>query len=80
VLGKHLLKKIGLSGGQKILIHCGAHCGAGGIGSIAIQLAKKLGGYVTTTVSTDDKQLVQMLGSNSLQYQEFRSIINHHLS
>jgi NADPH:quinone reductase-like Zn-dependent oxidoreductase len=66
-----LVEKIGLSGGQKILIHCGA----GGIGSIVIQLAKNLGGYVTTTVSTDDKQFVQMLGSNSLQDQEFRSIL-----
>jgi alcohol dehydrogenase len=51
---------IGLSNGQKILIHGGA----GGIGSIAIQLAKNLGAYVATTVSTNDKQFVQELGAD----------------
>ena len=38
--------------------------GQGGIGSIAIQLAKHLGAYVATTVSTNDKQFVQELGAN----------------
>jgi alcohol dehydrogenase len=51
---------IGLSEGQKILIHGGA----GGIGSIAIQIAKNLGAYVATTVSTNDKQFVQDLGAD----------------
>jgi NADPH:quinone reductase-like Zn-dependent oxidoreductase len=37
----------GLSKRQRILIHGGA----GGIGSIAIQLAKYLGAFVATTVS-----------------------------
>ena len=49
-----LVENIGLSKDQKILIHGGA----GGIGSIAIQLAKLLGAYVATTVSTNDKQFV----------------------
>jgi NADPH:quinone reductase-like Zn-dependent oxidoreductase len=40
-----LVETIGLSRSQKILIHGGA----GGIGSIAIQLAKHFGGYVATT-------------------------------
>ncbi|MGA7543397.1 MAG: NADP-dependent oxidoreductase [Nitrososphaeraceae archaeon] len=53
---------IGLSKGQKILIHGGA----GGIGSIAIQLAKNLGAYVATTVSTNDKQFVQDLGADEV--------------
>ena len=53
---------IGLSKGQKILIHGGA----GGIGSIAIQLAKNLGAYVATTVSTNDKQFVQELGADQV--------------
>jgi NADPH:quinone reductase-like Zn-dependent oxidoreductase len=35
------------------------HGGAGGIGSIAIQLAKRLGAYVATTASTNDEQFVQ---------------------
>ncbi len=55
-----LLDDIGLSNGQRILIHGGA----GGIGSIAIQLAKNLGAYVATTVSTNDKQFVQELGAD----------------
>src|SRR5205823_3100472 len=57
-----LVENIGLSKGQKILIHGGA----GGIGSIAIQLAKRLGAYVATTVSTDDKQFVEKLGADEV--------------
>jgi alcohol dehydrogenase len=57
---KALVENIGLSKDQKILIHGGA----GGIGSIAIQLAKYLGSYVATTVSTNDKQFVQELGAD----------------
>jgi alcohol dehydrogenase len=53
---------IELSKGQKILIHGGA----GGIGSIAIQLTKNLGAYVATTVSTNDKQFVQDLGADEV--------------
>jgi len=57
-----LVENIGLSKDQKILIHGGA----GGIGSIAIQLANHLGAYVTTTVSTNDKQFVQELGADHI--------------
>ena len=57
-----LMENIGLSNGQRILIHGGA----GGIGSIAIQLAKHLGAYVATTVSTNDKQFVQELGADQV--------------
>ena len=57
-----LIENIGLSKDKKILIHGGA----GGIGSIAIQLAKHLGAYVATTVSTSDKQFVQELGANQV--------------
>jgi NADPH:quinone reductase-like Zn-dependent oxidoreductase len=58
-----LVENIGLSKGQRILIHGGA----GGIGSIAIQLAKHLGAYVATTVSTNDKkQFVQELGAHQI--------------
>ena len=51
-----LTENIGLSKDQKILIHGGA----GGIGSIAIQLAKYLGAEVATTASADDKQFVNI--------------------
>jgi NADPH:quinone reductase-like Zn-dependent oxidoreductase len=57
---KALVENIGLPKGQKILIHGGA----GGIGSIAIQLAKYLGADVATTVSANDKQFVQELGAD----------------
>jgi alcohol dehydrogenase len=57
-----LVENIGLSKDQKILIHGGA----GGIGSIAIQLAKYVGAEVTTTVSTNNKQFVQELGADQV--------------
>jgi NADPH:quinone reductase-like Zn-dependent oxidoreductase len=57
-----IVENIGLSKGQKILIHGGA----GGIGSIAMQLAKHLGAYVATTASTNDKQFVQELGADQV--------------
>jgi alcohol dehydrogenase len=57
-----LVENIRLSKDQKILIHGGA----GGIGSIAVQLAKHLGAYVATTVSTNNKQFVQELGAGQI--------------
>jgi NADPH:quinone reductase-like Zn-dependent oxidoreductase len=57
-----IIENIGLSKDKKILIHGGA----GGIGSIAIQLAKRLGAYVATTASTNDEQFVQELGANQV--------------
>jgi len=71
-----LVENIGLSEGQKILIHGGA----GGIGSIAIQLAKHLGAYVATTVSTDDKEFAKELGANeAIDYktQTFEDLLPH---
>jgi alcohol dehydrogenase len=57
-----LVENMELSSGQKILIHGGA----GGIGSIAIALAKNLGVHVATTVSPDDKQFVAKLGTDKV--------------
>jgi NADPH:quinone reductase-like Zn-dependent oxidoreductase len=51
---------IKLKKGQKILIHGGA----GGIGSIAIQLAKSIGAQVATTVSEKDVSFVKELGAD----------------
>jgi NADPH:quinone reductase-like Zn-dependent oxidoreductase len=51
---------IKLKKGQKILIHGGA----GGIGSIAIQLAKSIGAWVATTVSEKDVSFVKELGAD----------------
>jgi len=49
-----------LQPGQKILVHGGA----GGIGSLAIQLAKHLGAYVAATASGDGLELVRELGAD----------------
>lgn len=53
---------IKLQPGQKILIQGGA----GGIGSFAIQIAKARGGYVATTVSSDDTEFVKTLGADEV--------------
>lgn len=57
-----LVEHMQLQAGQKILIHGGA----GGIGSMAIQLAKHLGAYVATTVTADDKDFVVNLGADEV--------------
>jgi alcohol dehydrogenase len=57
-----LVEPIGLSKDKRVLVQGGA----GGIGSIALQLAKHLGPFVATTVSTDDKQFVQELGADQV--------------
>jgi NADPH:quinone reductase-like Zn-dependent oxidoreductase len=46
--------------GQKVLIHAGS----GGVGTIAIQLAKHLGAVVATTTSTSNVELVKGLGAD----------------
>lgn len=57
-----LEEHIRLSRGQKILIHGGA----GGIGHIAIQLAKTIGAYVAVTVSSDNIDWVKNLGADEV--------------
>jgi len=70
-----LVENMGLSKNQKILIHGGA----GGIGSIAIQLAKHIGAYVSTTVDINDNQFVQELGADqTIDYksQKFEDLLH----
>jgi NADPH:quinone reductase-like Zn-dependent oxidoreductase len=55
-----LVEKGGLRAGQKVLVHAGA----GGVGSIAIQLAKHLGATVATTVSAANADFVRGLGAD----------------
>lgn len=60
--------------GQKILIHGGS----GGIGSLAIQLAKLHEAYVATTVSTSNIELAKKLGADEVidyKTNDFTSII-----
>ena len=50
----------GVRPGHKVLIHAGA----GGVGSIAIQLAKYLGAEVATTASAANAEFVRLLGAD----------------
>jgi NADPH:quinone reductase-like Zn-dependent oxidoreductase len=72
-----LVDHIGLSRGKKILIHGGS----GGIGSIAIQLARHLGAHVATTVSAKDMQYVKELGADeAIDYknQKFEDMLHNY--
>jgi NADPH:quinone reductase-like Zn-dependent oxidoreductase len=72
-----LVETIGLTDGRKKIL---IHGGAGGIGSIAIQLAKRLGAYVATTASTNDKQFVKELGADEVidyKTQTFEDLLPH---
>lgn len=53
---------IGLKADQKIFIHGGA----GGIGSIAIQVAKNIGAYVATTATGEGIDYVKSLGADEV--------------
>lgn len=69
-----IVETIKLRSGQKILIHGGA----GGIGSVAIQLAKSLGAYVATSVSTKDLDYAKSLGADEVidyKTQKFEEIL-----
>ncbi|WP_037081057.1 NADP-dependent oxidoreductase [Neorhizobium vignae] len=55
-----LVERANLQKGQKVLIHAGS----GGVGTIAIQLAKHLGAHVATTTSTANVALAKSLGAD----------------
>lgn len=55
-----LVEQGGVMPGQKVLIQAGA----GGVGTIAIQLAKHLGAYVATTASAKNADFVRELGAD----------------
>lgn len=61
--------------GQKVLVHAGA----GGVGSIAVQLAKHLGATVATTASAGKTALVKDLGADVVvdyRQQAFESVLH----
>ena len=55
-----LVERAKLKRGEKILIHAGS----GGVGTIAIQLAKHLGALVATTTSSSNVDFVKSLGAD----------------
>ena len=55
-----LVERANLKQGQKVLIHAGS----GGVGTVAIQLAKHLGAHVATTTSTANADWVKRLGAD----------------
>lgn len=69
-----LIERAQLKKGQKILIHAGS----GGVGTIAIQLARHLGATVATTTSTANVELVKSLGADVVidyRKQEFEQLL-----
>jgi NADPH:quinone reductase-like Zn-dependent oxidoreductase len=70
-----LVETAQLKKGQKVLIHAGS----GGVGSIAIQLAKHLGAFVATTTSTPHVEWVKALGADVIidyRKQNFESVLH----
>jgi NADPH:quinone reductase-like Zn-dependent oxidoreductase len=57
-----LRESAALQPGQRVLIHAGA----GGVGTLAIQIAKILGLWVATTTSTKNIELVKSLGADEV--------------
>lgn len=55
-----LVERAHLKAGQKVLIHAGS----GGVGTVAIQLAKYLGATVATTASAANAPMVRALGAD----------------
>lgn len=70
-----LVETARLKKGQKVFIHAGS----GGVGSIAIQLAKHLGAFVATTTSTANVEWVKALGADVVidyKQQNFETLLN----
>lgn len=69
-----LVERANLQPGQRVLIHAGS----GGVGTVAIQLAKYLGAYVATTAGTDNVGLAKQLGADIVidyRKQAFESLL-----
>ncbi|MGW1139495.1 NADP-dependent oxidoreductase [Streptomyces zhihengii] len=70
-----LVERARVQPGQKVLVHAGA----GGLGSIAVQLAKALGAHVATTVSTAKVDLAGDLGADVVidyRTQDFEEVLD----
>lgn len=72
-----LVEIANLKKGQKVFIQAGS----GGVGTIAIQLAKYLGAYVATTTSAKNIALVKSLGADLIidyKSQDFETLLNEY--
>lgn len=70
-----LVGHAGLKAGQKVLIHAGS----GGVGTIAIQLAKHLGATVATTASAASAEQLRALGADMVvdyRTQDFSEVLS----
>ena len=70
-----LVERGNVEPGQKVLIHAGA----GGVGSIAIQLAKHIGAFVATTASASNADWVRELGADLVidyRSQDFEDVLH----
>lgn len=57
-----IVDHLNVQSGQKVLVHGGA----GGIGSLAVQIVKQRGAYVATTAATGDVDFVRQLGADEV--------------
>ena len=53
---RQALRPVKIQPGQRVLIHAGS----GGVGSVAVQLAKHWGAYVVTTASASNEKLLMV--------------------
>jgi len=59
-----LVDRANVHAGQKVLVHAGA----GGVGHIAVQIARAFGADVYATVSSDKKAIVERFGATPIDY------------
>lgn len=70
-----LVERAQVQPGQKVLIHAGS----GGVGTIALQLARHLGAHVATTASAANAALVKELGADVVidyRTQDFEELLD----
>src|SRR5580698_10865140 len=60
-----IVDRANVRGGQKVLVHAGA----GGVGHVAVQLARSRDADVFATVSPDKRAIVESFGATSIDYQ-----------